>query len=83
MGQEVRVLRERQRQFPCMVPSAGQGHTFYDLTALRLGKTEPRPQHISCSAPVVLFGTTQEGPNMEAGWRPKIRDGARQALVVV
>lgn len=65
------MLRERERQFPCTVPSAGQGHTFYDLTALRLGKTAPRPQHISCSAPVVLFGTTQQGPNMEAGWRPK------------
>lgn len=64
------MLRERERQFPCTVPSAGQGHTFYDLTALRPGKTAPPPQRISCSAPVVLFGTTQEGPNMEAGWRP-------------
>lgn len=71
------MLRERQRQFPCMVPSAGQGHTFYDLTALWLGKTVPRPQHISCSAPVVLFGTAQEGPNMEAGWRPE--DGMEPA----
>lgn len=63
--------RERERQFPCTVPSAGQGHTFYDLTALRLGETAPRPQHISCSAPVVLFGTTQEGQNMEASWQAK------------
>lgn len=70
-GQEVGVLRERQRQFPCAVPSAGQGHTFYDLTALRLARTAPPPQHISCSAPAVVFGTTQEGPNVEAGWRPK------------
>lgn len=65
------MLRERERRFPCAVPSAGQGHTFYDLTALWLGKTAPRPQRISCSAPVVLFGTAHEGPNMEAGWRPK------------
>lgn len=70
-GQEVRALRQRGRQFPCMVPSAGQGHTFYDLTALRRDKAAPRPQRISGSAPAVLFGMTQEGPNMEAGWRPK------------
>lgn len=67
-GQEVGVLRDRQRQFPCAAPSAGQGRTFYDLTALRLASTAPRPQHISCSAPAVSFGRTQEGPNMEVGW---------------
>ena len=69
------MLREIQRQFPCIVPSIRLGHTVYDLTALWLGRAARQPQCISCSTFVVLFGMDHEGPNgapnMEVGGQPK------------
>lgn len=69
------MLREIQRQFPCIMPSIRLGHTVYDLTALRLGRAAQQPHCISPSTFVVLFGTDQESPNgaqnMEVGWPPK------------
>lgn len=69
------VLRETQRQFPCIMPSIRLGHTVYDLTALRLGRAAQQPHCISSFTFVVLFRTDQESPNgaqnMEVGWQPK------------
>lgn len=69
------MLREIQRQFPCLMPSIKLGHTVYDLTALRLGKAARQPHCISPSTFVVLFGTDQESPNgaqnMMVGQQPK------------
>lgn len=69
------MLREIQRQFPCIVPSIRLGHTVYDLTALWLGRATQQPHCISASTFVVLFGMDQESPNgaqnMEVGRQPK------------
>lgn len=73
-GYKVWVLREIQRQFPWIVPSATQGHTVYDLTA----------HCISPSTFVVLFGADQESPNwtqnMVVGWQPKTEPKTAKCL---
>lgn len=68
------MLKNSQRQFPCIMPSLRLGHTVYDLTALRLGRAALQLHCISPSTYVVLLGTDQERPNgaqnME-GWKLK------------
>ena len=93
---EPRVLREIQRQFPCIMPNLQAG--AHRVTSLHCGWAEQRSlarsaasQSVSApssSAFVVLFGTDQESPNgaqnMEVGRQPKNEPGgAGQVLVVV